>query len=139
MDPPNFLLPATICHEMAHQIGYASETEANYLAFMACWHHPDVHYQYSGMLLAMRYSLRTLYRTDTTAHKRVVATINQGILTDLKASRKYWSSFYNPFDEFTDWFYDLFLKANSQKDGIKSYGLMVKLLLGEYRKNGLTQ
>jgi hypothetical protein len=31
-------LPTTTCHEMSHQIGYANESEANFIGFMASTH-----------------------------------------------------------------------------------------------------
>ena len=31
---PAFVIPFTTCHEMAHQIGYASESEASFVGFL---------------------------------------------------------------------------------------------------------
>jgi len=137
MDMPDFLLPATICHEMAHQIGIASETEANYMAYMTTQYHPSPVFQYSGNVLAVRYAMSALSYTDSTAFKRLRKKLSPGFLHDLRANRKYWDQFQNPLEPLSRAFYDLFLKANSQREGIKSYGLMIHLIMGEFRKNGL--
>lgn len=137
MDMPDFLLPATICHEMAHQIGIASETEANYIAYMTSQYHPSPVFQYSGNVLAVRYAMSALHYTDSTAFKRLRKKFNPGFRHDMRANRAYWDKFENPLEPISRVFYDLFLKANSQKHGVKSYGLMTHLMMGEFRKNGL--
>ncbi len=136
MDPPDFLLPATVCHEMAHQSGIAPEDEANYIAYIVCSRHPDPFFQYSGNILAMRYAMSALRRIDPTSYTKLWEKISDGIKSDLELNRKYWQQFQNPFEKYSDKVYDSYLKANSQKAGIRSYGLMVRLLLNDYRKKG---
>ena len=137
MDQPAFILPATICHEMAHQIGFASEDEANYIAFLTCRANPDPVFQYSGNLTAMRYALNRLYSLDSLAFQQLEKKLNPTVKQDLEINRQYWESFPNPFLDLTSGFYDLFLKANGQQSGIQSYSQMVELLLGEFEKNNL--
>jgi len=38
---PHTSIPFTACHEMAHQIGFAREDEANFIAYIACKNHPS--------------------------------------------------------------------------------------------------
>ena len=137
MDPPNFLVPATTCHEMAHQSGFASEDEANFVGYLATQFNPDMSFQYSGNLMAFRYSMRSLYQSDSTAYLSIVENLSEDVKNDLRKNREYWSSFYNPIDPLSDAIYDLFLKANDQKAGIKSYSLVTSLLVGEFRRSGL--
>ena len=137
MDPPDFLLPATVCHEMAHQIGIASEDEANYVAYLACRLNPDPSFEYSGNLMAMKYAMNRLHRVDSVAYQQLEQQFSPGLKLDLEKSRNYWNSFNNPIAQFSDVFYDLFLKANDQTEGIESYSRMVELIMGEYKKNKL--
>lgn len=137
MDMEDFVLPATICHEMAHQIGVASETEANYLAYMTTQHHPSPVFRYSGNVLALRYAMGALRYTDSTAFKRLRKKFSPGFVHDLRADRAYWQKFVSPLEPISRAFYDLFLKANAQQHGVKSYSLMTHLMMAEYRKNGL--
>lgn len=137
MDPPNFLVPAVTCHEMAHQSGFASEDEANFVGYLACEFNPDINFQYSGNLMMLRYSMRSLYRMDSVAYDALAAKLTVEVKEDLRKNREYWQSFYNPIDPLTDALYDLFLKANDQKEGVKSYGMVTSLMIGEYRRSGL--
>ena len=135
MGPPDFLLPATVCHEMAHQAGIAPEDEANYVAYIVCKKHPNPIFQYSGYVMAMRYAMGTLKRDDRIAYDKLRKHISEGVQSDLKENRKYWSRFKNPFEKYSDRIYDQYLKANNQQAGIKSYSRMVRLLLWDYRKS----
>lgn len=137
MHPPAFLLPATVCHEMAHQIGFASEDEANYVAYLACRLNPDPSFQYSGNYMALKYAMNRLHRVNPKAYRKLCRTYSAGLALDLAENRRYWERFHNPIAVFSDWFYDLFLKANDQTDGIESYAKVVELIMGEFRKNGL--
>ena len=138
MHPPAYLLPGTICHEMAHQIGFASEDEANYVAYLACRFNPDPSFQYSGNYMALKYAMNRLKKISPRRFKKLQKHFNPGLKQDLELNQQYWEQFQNPIEEFSDWFYDLFLKANDQKDGIQSYSRVVELLMGEYRKNQLS-
>jgi hypothetical protein len=137
MHQPEFSLPATTCHEMAHQIGFASEDEANFIAYLACRFNPDPVFQYSGNLMAMRYAMGFLRKVDEEAFERLKEQFSDDVKADLEIERAYWSRYNNPFLKFSSAFYDLFLKANGQSEGIESYSRIVDLLVGEYQKNGL--
>ncbi|MGV3504956.1 MAG: DUF3810 domain-containing protein [Adhaeribacter sp.] len=137
MDPPAFALPEVICHEMAHQVGIASEDEANYVAFLTCRLNPDPAFQYSGHLMAMRYALNRLAWVNPEAFQKLKDTLPPGLQHDLEAQRRYWESFDNPVELVGKAIHDLFLKANDQEEGLVSYSRVVELVMGEYRKNGL--
>ena len=61
---PKSTLLFTTMHEMAHQRGFASENEANFIAYLTCIAHPDVDFQYSGYLNALNYVNRALALVD---------------------------------------------------------------------------
>jgi hypothetical protein len=129
--------PATLCHEIAHQVGYASESEANFVGYLACITSKDKYFNYSGYLMAMRYCLSEVYRKDKTAFENLQPLINKGVLKDLKQSREFWLKYQNKSEKFFKLFYDSFLKMNKQKDGIKGYSKMVRLLINYYKTNSL--
>lgn len=137
MDPPVYLLPNTICHEMAHQIGFASEDEANFISYLVCRLHPNPVFRYSGNLMAMKYAMNRLKYTRPAAFTRLERSYSTGLKLDLEKNRAYWESFQNPLEIITDGIHDLFLKVNDQTEGLESYSRVVELLMGEYRKNGL--
>ena len=52
---------STISHEIAHQIGYASENEANYIGILSNQISSNLEINYSGNLIALQYLLSELY------------------------------------------------------------------------------
>ncbi|MGB0431216.1 MAG: DUF3810 domain-containing protein [Bacteroidia bacterium] len=135
MHQPDFKLPFTVCHEMAHQIGIGSESEANFIAYLACNASDDPVFNYSGNFSAMRYVLNAIHFTDSTAFNKLIVKLNKGVLLDLEANTMYWEKFETPLDNFSRWMNNLYLKSNGQRDGVKSYGKMVELMVAfEYDK-----
>lgn len=131
---PEATLPSTAAHEMAHQRGFSREDEANYIAYLACTHHPDVNYQYSGVLLAMIHSMNALYRSDNELHSKLAEGFSPEVRKDLDQINEFWKKYEGPVEETTERMNNTYLKANNQKDGVQSYGRMVDLLLAEYRQ-----
>ncbi len=138
LHPPNYLLPFTACHEIAHQLGYAPEDEANFIGFLATQNHPDISFQYSGNLAALRYSMRSLYWADSNAYHHLAEMIREPVKQDLKSNSEYWDSYDNPLDVLSNIIYDYYLKANSQSAGIRSYGMVTRLLVGYARRKQIT-
>jgi hypothetical protein len=132
---PDSDIPATVCHEMAHQRGFAREDEANYIAYVTCKMNPDVDFQYSGTLLALIESTNALYYQDPIAFRELRSNYSDGLIRDLQAINEYWKQYEGPVNEVSNKINDTYLKANNQSDGVHSYGRMVDLLLAEYRNN----
>src|SRR5690606_30790577 len=57
---PKYNFATTAAHEMSHQIGYASESEANFIGYLASVSHEDAYIRYSGYSFALKYCLSTL-------------------------------------------------------------------------------
>lgn len=130
---PMYGLPNVISHEMAHQIGYASESECNFIAFMACIKNKDLYFQYAAYSNALRYSLENVIRKDENKFKRIKTLINPGILENYKENELFWEQYDTFIDKGFHAFYDQFLKTNQQKDGIESYSKFVNLLINYYK------
>ncbi len=130
---PMYGFPNVICHEMAHQIGYASESECNFIGFMACVKNKDLHFQYSAYVVALRYCLVNIAMKDEARFKALKPTINQGIFENFKESERFWEQYDTFIDKGFQIFYDQFLKANQQKDGLESYSKFVDLLINYYK------
>lgn len=133
-DIPHFLFPATACHEMAHQRGFAREDEANFIAYLTCSLHPDPDFRYSGTVLALINTMNALYRADTDAYQEVRALYSPALERDLRDWSEYWRRFEGPVEQASEKINDSYLKANRQQDGVQSYGRMVDLLLADYRQ-----
>lgn len=134
MAEPDSFLPFTVCHEMAHQIGFAKEDEANYISYIACINHPDINFQYSGTLAALSYSFNALQISDSQKYSELILTCSKGVLNDFKYDQNFWAKYSGPVEKFNDKINDTYLKSQNQASGTKSYGAMVDLLLAQYRE-----
>lgn len=134
---PKYSVLATASHEMAHQIGIASESEANFVGFLSTVHNPDLYIKYSGYTMALRYCLSALRMQDQQEFEAILKTINPGILKNFQQSEDFWRYYSGKADKFFSIFYDNFLKANKQEDGLEGYSKFVDLLVGYYKTTDL--
>lgn len=125
----NYKFPVVSCHEQAHQIGYAAENEANFIATLATINNDDPYFQYTGYIFALRYCINELARRDMDLYESILTTINFGILESYREMREFWLAYKNPFENLSKAFWDQFLKANNQSKGIESYSYMVALVV----------
>ena len=130
---PKISYPSTISHEIAHQIGYASENEANYIGIISNQISKNIEINYSGSLLALQYLMRELYLNDKILYNDKMKKINKGVLKNIDEKAEFSNKYKNPFEPFVKKAYDLYLKKNNQSFGIKSYGLVVNLLIYDYQ------
>jgi hypothetical protein len=136
IDVPEYTIPATMLHELAHLRGFMREDEANFIAYMASKQSDNLAFQYSGAMLALSYTGSQLFKQDPQLYKQVSQQYNSGMLADLRQSYYYWKAFDDTvISAAANSMNDTYLKANNQDDGVKSYGRMVDLLLAEYREN----
>jgi uncharacterized protein DUF3810 len=130
---PDWELPFCAAHELAHQRGIAREDEANYVGYLACREHPDADFQYSGTFRAGLYVLGALASADRDAYSSLRAGLSPALRRDLGAlaawSRKYESRLADVQERVND----TYLKTQGQREGVRSYGRMVDLLIAERR------
>ncbi|OUD35910.1 amino acid permease [Flavobacterium sp. FPG59] len=126
---PLYGFPMTVNHEMAHQMGYASESECNFIGFLASVENEDAYIQYSGYSMALRYCLGNWQIRDEGIYKQLLKTIHPGVLKNYKESEQFWKQYDTFIDKGFHAFYDQFLKINQQKDGMESYSKFVNLMV----------
>ncbi len=134
---PTYKYPTTCSHEIAHQLGYAAENEANFIGSMAAMHHKDLYFQYSGYTFALAHCLSDLYLRDPKKHAELIQLVNIGIFKNYQEAREFWEQYENPSEVFFKSTYSGFLKANNQSGGIESYSYVVALLVNYYKENPL--
>ena len=136
VDIPDYSRASTMAHELAHLYGFMKEDEANFLAYLACTASDDPVVRYSGILLALIYSGNALAGQDMELYGELWSMYHPGMLRDFEDNSAYWEKYEDTvISETADKVNDVYLKANEQEDGVKSYGRVVDLLLAEYRKN----
>ena len=126
---PKISLITTMAHEMAHQVGYAAENEANFIAFMNTVQNEDPYIQYAGYTFGLRYCYYELSKVNRERASEEIKTIHPGILKNFSEIRDFWVSYENPFEPVLKIGYDSYLKANGQKSGIQSYNEMVAYVI----------
>lgn len=131
---PSFLHPFVTCHELAHQLGFAREQEANLVGFLAARASPDASFRYAAYLDMFLYAYRDFYRMDAAAARRLYRQASPAVQSDIKALRDFQEQYQTPLGQATDWLYDYYLRLNGQEDGIRAYGRVVMWLLAIYRK-----
>ena len=137
---PDWTLPFTSAHEVAHQRGFAREDEANYLAFLSGMNHPDPEARYSVAMEASIYALGALRRVDASAAALIEARRGAGARRDLAVLEEWRARYLGRAAEVNQRVNDAYLRSQGQSDGVQSYGRMVDLLLAERRaRAGTTQ
>lgn len=134
VDAPDYSIPATMMHELAHIQGFMREDEANFIAYLSCMKSEEVQFQYSGAALAFIHVNNALFAADPEASREVYALLNEDVQRDFSDGNAYWKKFQGPIANVSSKINDAYLKSNRQEDGVKSYGRMVDLLLAEHRQ-----
>ena len=130
---PKISYPFTISHEIAHQYGISFENEANFFGLKNTLNSNDKVINYSGELMALQYLLYDLRLKDNYERSQLINKLNGGVIKNLQEKRFYNEKFKNPFEPYIKKIYDFFLKSNNQNNGIKSYNLVVNLLIQDYQ------
>ena len=129
---PDMEKPFTACHELSHLRGYMNEGEANYIGWLACIGSDDPSFNRSGWLIAWMYAGGALNRIDPNRYEDLCKKLPADAASEIEACREFWSSHEGKASEIQDRVNDAYLKANGQKDGIRSYGMLTTLMLMYY-------
>jgi Protein of unknown function (DUF3810) len=133
---PKFLQPFTSCHEVAHQLGYAKEMEANFVGFLSASASKDTLLHYSVYLDLFMYSNRNLYATDSAAANKYKEQLSPAVITDLKEWRTFYKRHKNPIEPVFRWIYGKYLEGNQQPQGVLSYDEVTGFIIAYYKKYG---
>lgn len=133
---PKFLQPYTSCHEIAHQLGYAKEMEANFVAYLAAKNSKNHKFHYSLYFDLFRYANRNLYQLDSLAAKGIREELSPTVKKDFADLRDFYKRYGNYIEPIVRWGYDKFLLSNQQPQGIMSYDEVTSFLIAYYRKFG---
>lgn len=133
---PKFLLPSITVHEMAHQIGYAKEKEANFIGFLVGSHAEDPLFRYSAYLDVLMYTNTQVRVFDTTAAFSALQQLSPAVKADLNEWRAFSLAHQSIFEPVARWIYGKFLKINNQPMGMQSYDEVTSLVIAYYQKMG---
>ena len=131
---PIVLIPYVANHEIAHQLGIASEAEANFIGYIASINNPLSTVKYSGNLRLLMYCLSELRYREYENYDVIKKNISPEVKKDINDIYSYWYAHQNILNKYQSIIYDKFLKSNNQKDGLKSYNKVVSLAIFYNRK-----
>jgi hypothetical protein len=134
---PAFLIPFVSCHEIAHQVGFASESEANFVGFLAASHSENKTARYSAYLEMYLYASSQLRITDSVLAKSIARDLHPLAKNDIRQYINYMNKHRSILHDGINLFYDFYLKQNNQQKGIESYGEVTYWLVAYYKKQGI--
>ena len=124
---PDYTLPYTAAHEMAHQRGIAREDEANFVAFLVCTASDDEYIRYSGYLNLYEYVANALYSADKTAYTEVRSKLSPVARKEMSAYSAFFAKYRdNVAANVTESVNNAYLTIQGTP-GTKSYGMVVDL------------
>jgi hypothetical protein len=133
---PPFIIPFTTCHEIGHQIGFASEGEASFAGYLVIKSGNSVVFNYSAYFDLFGYANGELFMRDSVSAKENIKLLDTLVRKDYHAYRKYFEAYKNPFEPLLTTLYGNYLKAQNQPKGIESYDEVVAWLVVYYKKYG---
>ena len=137
---PDYVIPFTAAHELAHQRGIAREDEANFVAFLVCTASDDPYIRYSGYLNMYEYVSSALYTASKSYYSEMRNSLDMRIRNEMIAYNKF-------FDKYRETVVSNVSEAVNNSylliqgtPGTKSYGMVVDLavayLLGSQNSGG---
>ncbi len=134
---PDYTIPFTAAHELAHQRGIAREDEANMMAFLVCILSEDPYIRYSAYLNMYEYVAVALRKADSNEYKNVSASLDSSVKGELVA----YSNFFKKYEKsvsskVSGTVNDVYLKAQGT-EGKKSYGMVVDLTVAYFKNKKL--
>jgi len=131
---PDFVPPYTTCHEIAHQVGYGSESEANFVGYLAAKASGNPVLQYSTYADLFSYANGELFVRDSAAARSNFRALDTIVKQDYRKYRKFLLSYKNPVEPLIRLFYGEYLKANNQPKGIETYDEVIAWLIAYEKK-----
>lgn len=130
---PDYTIPYTAAHELAHQRGIAREDEANFMAFLVCIGSDDPYVRYSGYLNVYEYVASALWQADRELYYKATARLNGAVKDEMVA----YNDFYDKYRESTvsevsNTINNTYLQSQGTP-GTVSYGMVVDLTVAYYR------
>ena len=133
---PIFIQPFISTHEIAHQLGYAKENEANFVAFLVCKSYNDNEFKYSLYFDLYSYAISELANYDKTLTRKYFMTLDPQVKKDRVELLRFFSSRRNIIEPFVLRVYDQYLRLNNQPQGRRTYNEVLAWLIAYYKKYG---
>lgn len=132
---PDYTLPYTAAHELAHQRGVAREDEANFVAFLVCINSDDPYIKYSGYMGVYEYVISALYKADKKLYNQALNECSDFFYGEMVAYNEFFDKYEkNVVATVSGAVNNGFLQSQGQSSGSKSYGMVVDLAVAYVKK-----
>ena len=129
---PDYTIPFTAAHELAHQRGIAREDEANFMAFLVCIESDDAYIRYSGYTQLYEYVAASLSGADREAYIESWNSLPEPVAREMIAFGNFFKKYqHSTASKVTDKVNDKFLTSQGTA-GTRSYGMVVDLAVAYY-------
>lgn len=135
-DVPAFTQAFTTCHEVAHQLGYAKEMEANFVGYLAATNSGDASFKYATYTDLYSYANNTLYYADSSAAYACSKLLLPAVVKDFKERSKFSKAHAGALEPFIRKAYGIFLEQNEQPMGVLSYSEVTAFIIAYHKKFG---
>ena len=134
---PDYTIPFTAAHELAHQRGIAREDEANMMAFLVCMESDDPYIRYSAYTNVYEFVASALGKADSELYSIVRPKISASFYYEQVA----FSSFFEKYrksvaSQVSGAVNDAYLVSQGTA-GKQSYGMVVDLTVAYYKRQGI--
>jgi hypothetical protein len=142
-DMPGLELPFVACHETAHMLGFASESEANLIGYLVATKSTNPYVRYSAYNEIFTYAQREQFvqlaqQKDSVRFMGAVAQnrarLDTLVKQDRKAVRNFFSRHRSSVAPIMSGVYEQYLFLNKQNAGLKSYDEVIGWLIDLKRK-----
>jgi hypothetical protein len=138
VDFPDYTIPFTAAHELAHQRGIAREDEANFVAFIVCSMSDDTYIRYSGYLNMLEYVSNAYYSADNSKDHTDYIELRELLDLNVRYEQKAYSEFFDKYrdsvaSDVSGAVNNAYLQSQGVKEGSKSYGMVVDLAVAYYK------
>lgn len=133
---PTASLPFTTAHEMAHQLGFALESEANMVAYLVTRKSASKFVQYSSYYAVYQYAFAEYYQRDSVAARQAAKRWPQMVIEDKKEAIAFNIAHESFLQPILDKYYQWYLRQNNQPEGLASYNKVVALLIAYAKRYG---
>lgn len=130
---PDYSMPYTMAHEMAHQRGIAPENEANFVAFLVCLESDDPYIRYSAAVSMLEYVFSAMSKASNENYNSYISKVDVRIRGEMMAFSRFFDRYRNSVaSDVTNTINDTYLKFSGDKAGAQSYGMVVDLACAYY-------
>ena len=131
---PDYTIPFTAAHELAHQRGIAREDEANFIAFLVCMESDDPYIRYSACLNVYEYVLAAL----RSANRELYRASYSNLPEEIRAEEAAYSAFFKKYEKnvaasVSQTVNNSYLQSQGAAEGTRSYNMVVDLAVAYYR------